>query len=160
MEGSVGGTMDYAVYPKREVTIDLEVDDVEIDESGVHTIPIELQRPSHSRFEIGDAGARLPSSGGGTIDIGLVEIEGAPGEARRRILIRVWPRDEAVGHYAAGTGAIFMLGEARHGDALEEIADGRVLIVKVDGDQVMGAFELELDLGLLHGTFCAPLVDR
>jgi hypothetical protein len=147
--------MNYAVYPKREVTIDLEASDVELCDSGVRPIAFELPSATLARFEVSVAGARLPTGPGGAIDIGLVEVAGASVAVRRRILIRVWLRAETEGQYAVGSGALFMLGEARRAAPLDEVAEGRVMIVKVHPDRVMGAFELDLEGTLLHGTFCA-----
>jgi len=154
--------MDYAVYPKAEVTIDLDADEVELYDSGIRPIAGALDPAlsegaesarALSHFEVGDAAARLPTTIGGAIDIGLVESRG--GHARRRILIRVWPAAEIESRYAVGSGALFMLGPAHRGAALEQVDGGRVVIVKLHEDRVLGAFELDLGDTVVHGTFSA-----
>jgi hypothetical protein len=155
--------MDEAFFPHAEVTINLDGDEVELFDSGIRPIVAALAPASEgtlggralSHFDVGDAAARLPSGEGGAVDIGLVETRASA--ARRRILIRVWLRASPEGQYGVGEGALFMLGPARQDAALAYVDDGRVAIVKVYGDRVLGAFELELDGTLVHGTFTARL---
>jgi hypothetical protein len=162
--------MGHPAYQKTEYTIELDEDDLELCDSGVRpasraalrqTLPDEMARGKElARFSVGEAAARLPYGHGGAIEIGLVESDDGRCPAPRRMLIQVWPRIEREGRYIAGREARFLLGPARRGGLFDHIATAHVVLVKIHEDRLLGAFELDLDRALLHGTFCARLLGR
>jgi len=160
--------MRYAVARKKDPAMGLDESDIDVTQSGsrptvrepLPTIPeAHAPRRAVGRFAVLDAAARLPRTLREPIELGILEDGDVPSGAPRRLLIHAWP-GSASGwerRYAVGADTRAWIGPSRRAGTLEPVRGGRLSIIRVLEDSVIGAFELDLDKAMVHGTFFARI---
>ena len=163
--------MRYAAARKMDPAIahhDDADDDADVTQSGprfavrepLPTLPeAHAPRRTVGRFSVLDAAARLPRTLREPIEIGVVENDDVPSGAPRRVLIHAWPNSTAgwERRYAVGADARCWIGPSRRGGTLEPVRGGHIVVVRVFEDRLIGAFEIELQRAMVHGTFYAQI---